>query len=180
MSSPTPPTYKTKNWPAYNEALKRRGSLTIWFDPETSWEAAPSGRRGRQQTYSDAAVQTCLTTARQGIAADHRLCREPTATDRHGLDGAGLQHSVPSPENPRREHPLSWLEWPAAPADPLSLLQAATAGQWTAPASRLRAKVSGMRASMAAPNSASGARSTSGSTSKRWRSEPSIAPQVHL
>jgi len=29
MSSPTPPTYKTKNWPAYNEALKRRGSLTI-------------------------------------------------------------------------------------------------------------------------------------------------------
>jgi hypothetical protein len=30
-------------------------------------------------------VQTCLTTARQGIAADHRLCREPTATDRPGL-----------------------------------------------------------------------------------------------
>jgi len=27
------PTYKTRNWPAYNEALKRRGSLTIWFDP---------------------------------------------------------------------------------------------------------------------------------------------------
>ncbi len=61
MSRPTPPTYKTRNWPAYNEALKRRGSLTIWFDPEMSWDAAPSGRRGRQQTYSDAAVQTCLT-----------------------------------------------------------------------------------------------------------------------
>ena len=60
MSRPTPPTYKTRNWPAYNEALKRRGSLTIWFDAEMSWDAAPSGRRDRQQTYSDAAIQTCL------------------------------------------------------------------------------------------------------------------------
>ena len=61
MSRPTPPTYKTRNWPAYNEALKRRGSLTIWFDPKMSWDAAPTGRRGRQQTYSDAAIQTCLS-----------------------------------------------------------------------------------------------------------------------
>ena len=61
MSRLTPPTYKTRNWPAYNEALKRRGSLTIWFDPEMSWDAAPTGRRGRQQTYSDTAIQTCLT-----------------------------------------------------------------------------------------------------------------------
>ena len=56
-----PSTYKTRNWPAYNEALKRRGSLTIWFDPEMTWEAVPSGRRGRPQSYSDAAIQTCLT-----------------------------------------------------------------------------------------------------------------------
>ncbi|SLN78114.1 hypothetical protein ROA7023_04769 [Roseisalinus antarcticus] len=61
MSRPTPPTYKTRNWRAYNEALKRRGSLTIWFDPEMIWEAVPSGRRGRQQTYGDAAIQTCLS-----------------------------------------------------------------------------------------------------------------------
>ena len=61
MSRPIPPSYKTKNWPAYNEALKRRGSLTIWFDPTMSWDAAPTGRRGRQPTYSDAAIQTCLT-----------------------------------------------------------------------------------------------------------------------
>ena len=61
MSKPTPPTYKTRNWPAYNEALKRRGSLTIWFDPEMIWDATPTGRRGRQQTYSDTALQTCLT-----------------------------------------------------------------------------------------------------------------------
>ncbi|MFN4155224.1 MAG: hypothetical protein ACK4HF_11300 [Paracoccaceae bacterium] len=29
MSRPTPPAYKTRNWPAYTEALKRRGALTI-------------------------------------------------------------------------------------------------------------------------------------------------------
>ena len=61
MSRPTSPTYKTRNWPAYNEALKRRGSLTIRFDPEMSWDATPTGRRGRRQTYSDAAIQTCLS-----------------------------------------------------------------------------------------------------------------------
>ena len=61
MCRPNPPTYKTTNWPAYNDALKRRGSLTIWSDPEMCWDAAPTGKRGRQPTYSDAAVQTCLT-----------------------------------------------------------------------------------------------------------------------
>ena len=61
MSRPTPPTYKTANWPSYNEALKRRGSLTIWFDPEMNWEGAPTGERGRSQSYSNAAIQSCLT-----------------------------------------------------------------------------------------------------------------------
>ena len=61
MSRPIPPVYKTKNWPAYNAALKRRGSLTIWFDPEMTWAAMPTGKRGRQPNYSDAAIQTCLT-----------------------------------------------------------------------------------------------------------------------
>nr|WP_272929439.1 transposase [Rhodovulum sulfidophilum] len=74
MSGPTSPTYRTRNWPAYSKpvreplvpsppahAPKRRGSLTIWFAPEMSWDAAPTGRRGRQQTYSDAAIQTCLS-----------------------------------------------------------------------------------------------------------------------
>ena len=61
MSKPNTPSYKTLNWPAYNKALKRRGSLTIWFDPGMAWAAKPTGKRGRQPIYSDAAVQTCLT-----------------------------------------------------------------------------------------------------------------------
>ena len=61
MSRPNRPTYTTLNWPEYNRALKRRGSLTIWFDPDIAWAAKPTGKRGRQPVYSDAAVQTCLT-----------------------------------------------------------------------------------------------------------------------
>ncbi len=61
MSRPTSPACKTRNWHACNEALKRRGSLTIWFDPAMTWAAAPTGKRERQPDYSDAAVQTCLT-----------------------------------------------------------------------------------------------------------------------
>ena len=61
MSSWTPTTYKTRNWAEYNHSLKQWGSLSIWFDPEMSWEAEASGRRGRQKTYSDAAIQACLT-----------------------------------------------------------------------------------------------------------------------
>jgi len=48
----------SRNWLTYNEALKQRGSLTIWFDLEMAWHAAPKGQRGRQQTYSDTAMQT--------------------------------------------------------------------------------------------------------------------------
>lgn len=61
MSSWAPIKYKTTNWSAYNDSLKRRGSLSIWFDPEMVWVPPPSGKRGRQQSFSDAAIQACLT-----------------------------------------------------------------------------------------------------------------------
>ena len=53
--------YKTRNWSTYNDSLKQRGSLSIWFDPEMVWTPPPSGKRGRQQQFSDGAIQTCLT-----------------------------------------------------------------------------------------------------------------------
>jgi len=61
MSSWAPTKYKTTNWSAYNDSLKRRGSLSIWFDPEMVWVPPPSGKRGRRQSFSDTAIQACLT-----------------------------------------------------------------------------------------------------------------------
>ena len=61
MSKPTPPVYRTTNWRDYNAALRQRGSLSIWFDAETQWQAEPTGKRGRQPVFSAAAIQTCLT-----------------------------------------------------------------------------------------------------------------------
>lgn len=61
MSSWAPTRYKTTNWSSYNDSLRQRGSLAIWFDPEMIWTPPPTGRRGRQCKFSDAAIQTCLT-----------------------------------------------------------------------------------------------------------------------
>jgi hypothetical protein len=53
MTRANTPTYKTLNWPSCNEALKRRRSLAIWFDPDMSWAAKPqkaiTARCGRAQ-----------------------------------------------------------------------------------------------------------------------------------
>ena len=61
MSSWAPTKYKTKNWSSYNDSLKQRGSLSIWFYPEMVWTPPPSGKRGRQQQFSDTAIQICQT-----------------------------------------------------------------------------------------------------------------------
>ena len=41
--------------------MKARGDLTIWLDKEIQWLAPPTGKRGRCQKFSDAAIQFCLT-----------------------------------------------------------------------------------------------------------------------
>ncbi|WCM95493.1 IS5 family transposase [Acidovorax sp. GBBC 1281] len=53
--------YRTTNWAQYNAALKARGSLTMWLDRGMQWLAEPKGKRGRNQTFSDAAIQFCLS-----------------------------------------------------------------------------------------------------------------------
>ena len=63
MQSEVHPTYKTKyrmaNWAAYNQALVRRGDVTVWVSSEaiTAWTPGRSGRR----RYSDLAIETALT-----------------------------------------------------------------------------------------------------------------------
>src|ERR687890_899411 len=52
--------YRVTNWPAYDGALQRRGSLTVWVTPEAlaAWHPPKTGRRGRSRTYSDLAIET--------------------------------------------------------------------------------------------------------------------------
>ncbi len=84
MSEPLGPKtrYKTSNWAAYNAALKARGSLTIWLDKDMQWYAPASDKRGRQQTFTDAAIQFCLSikclfglALRQSLGLIHSLLR---------------------------------------------------------------------------------------------------------
>ena len=46
--------YRVTNWPEYDAALMRRGSLTLWFTEEAvaAWCAPPTGKRGGQPIYS--------------------------------------------------------------------------------------------------------------------------------
>ncbi len=89
---------------------------------------------------------------------DNWVRPELAAIGRIGLGSAGLQHLMPShcpagdcvaicregAEDTEREPALSWFQGPTEPADPLSSLQAATAGQWTPRGSSRKAKENGM------------------------------------
>jgi len=91
MSKPVPSTCRTTNWSAYNAALRQRGSLLVWLDPEMDWLAVPRGRRGRPATFSDAAIQTCLTLkALFGLPL-----RQATGLVASLLKLAGLDWAVP-------------------------------------------------------------------------------------
>lgn len=59
--------FKITNWPAYNKALRQRGSLTVWLDESAiaAWtdSAQPEGR-GRPLRYTDMAITTVLMMKR--------------------------------------------------------------------------------------------------------------------
>ena len=178
MSSWTPTTYKTKNWSDYNQALKRRGSLSIWFDAEMAWQAQPSGKRGRQQAYSDVAIQTCLTLkVLFGLPLRQTVGFVESLVELVGLDWAVPDFSTLC----RRQRTLPVIIPYRGSQGPLRLLIDSTGIKAPsrqhpadAPAGQWRAKVSGTHASMAVPNAARGARYISGSMSKRWRYGQSI------
>ena len=54
--------YRVTNWPEYDAALVRRGSLTVWITEEAvaAWHAPATGERGGQPVYSAVAIETGL------------------------------------------------------------------------------------------------------------------------
>ena len=55
--------YKVNNWKEYEQSLCNRGSLTLWISPSVikSWKPRTTKRRGRQQRFSDGAIETILS-----------------------------------------------------------------------------------------------------------------------
>ena len=56
------PRYRVTNWAEYDAALKRRGTLTVWFTDEAvqAWQAEPRTTPGGQPHYSALAITTAL------------------------------------------------------------------------------------------------------------------------
>ena len=54
--------YKVTNWKEYNDALRKRGDITVWFTEEAiqGWHPEKSGKRGRPLVYADYAIATAL------------------------------------------------------------------------------------------------------------------------
>lgn len=55
--------YRVTNLASYNESLRRRGDLTVWVSDQALglWSAPRRTTRGGQRTYSDLAIEICLT-----------------------------------------------------------------------------------------------------------------------
>ncbi len=56
--------YKIRNWREYNQALVKRGSLTLWLDEDViaAWhDVEKIDDRGYPPTYSDAAILCALS-----------------------------------------------------------------------------------------------------------------------
>ena len=113
--------YHVRNWAEYNEGLRRRGDLTVWFDEEAiaNWKADKTGKPGGQRVYSDMAIETGLVvrmvyklrlpTNRRLLALDRLASRaryrDPGLLDvvsalevapQEAADSESREHSTPS------------------------------------------------------------------------------------
>src|SRR4051812_46749318 len=86
-------TYRIRNWNQYNDALVRRGSLTLWVDQQAlqAWRYQGPNQRGAQFQYSDLAIE-CLLTLR---AVYHLTLRATEGFARSLSEVMGLDLEVP-------------------------------------------------------------------------------------
>jgi Transposase DDE domain len=93
------PKRRVTNWSEYNEALRQRGSLTVWFTDEAiaAWKAAPRTTPGGQPHYSDLAITTALTLR----AVFHLALRQTVIGSVLQLSTCRCPISPPSADGPR-------------------------------------------------------------------------------
>ena len=126
--------HRVTNWPAYDAALRQRGSLTAWFTEAAiaAWRAAPRTTRGGQARYSPLAITTALT-----LRAVFRLALRQT----EGLIGCvlrllGLDLAVPDHSTLSRRAETLEMPRPRSGKRPVHLLVDSTGlrlcgpGEW--------------------------------------------------
>jgi transposase len=127
--------YRVTNWPEYDAALVRQGSLTVWFTEEAvaAWPAPASRERGGQPLYSAIAIETGLAlhlVFHQPLRQTEGLLR--SIADLLGVDIAIPDHTTLS----RRGDGLTILLKRLDRAEPLHLLVDSTGlkiygeGEW--------------------------------------------------
>jgi hypothetical protein len=85
--------YRVTNWPDYDAALVRRGSLTLWVTEEAlaAWHAPVTGKRGGQPVYSDVAIETGLALR----VVFHQPLRQTEGAMRSIIGLLGLDLPIP-------------------------------------------------------------------------------------
>jgi hypothetical protein len=85
--------YRVTNWPEYDAALVRRGSLTVWFteDAVEAWHAPATGERGAQPLYSAIAIETGLALR----LVFHQPLRQTEGMLRSIADVLGVAIAIP-------------------------------------------------------------------------------------
>jgi len=85
--------YRVTNWPDYEAALVRRGSLTVWFTEGAveAWHAPATGERGGQPIYSAIAIETGLALR----LVFHQPLRQTEGMLRSIADVLGVDIAIP-------------------------------------------------------------------------------------
>jgi hypothetical protein len=127
--------YRVTNWPAYDAALRQRGSLTVWFTDAAiaAWRAEPRTTPGGQPHYSALAITTALT-----LRTVFRLAlRQTEGLIRSIIGLLGLALAVPDHSTLSRRAETLWVPpRPRLGSEPLHLLVDSTglklcgAGEW--------------------------------------------------
>jgi hypothetical protein len=85
--------YRVTNWPEYDAALVRRGSLTAWLTEQAvlAWHAPATGERGGQAVHADIAIETGLALR----VVLHQPLRQTEGALRSIADLLGVQIRIP-------------------------------------------------------------------------------------
>src|SRR5271165_5044618 len=127
--------YRVTNWPEYDAALVKRGSLTVWFTQEAvaAWQAPATGKRGGQPIYSPLAIKTGLALR----LVFHQPLRQTEGLLRSIADVLAIDIAIPDHTTlSRRGGGLTILPKRIDRAEPLHLLVDSTGlkiygeGEW--------------------------------------------------